>query len=224
MTNFHCRFKLIGYNYNYFAMLFEIKNIKYEVNDTKIISEKSFKINDGQHLLIHGPSGCGKTTLINLLSGLLKPTSGDIAFENYIYSELNEVEIDNLRFSNFGFIFQKLHLIGHLNAKQNIQIASNNKNSLNVENLIQTLGLKAIENKMVKNLSFGESQRVAVARCLVNSPKVIFADEPTSGLDDSNAKIVIDLILKQAKKTESSLIVSTHDQRIKNFFSDVLEM
>ncbi len=205
-------------------MLFEIKNIKYEVNDTKIISEKSFKINDGQHLLIHGPSGCGKTTLINLLSGLLKPTSGDIAFENYIYSELNEVEIDNLRFSNFGFIFQKLHLIGHLNAKQNIQIASNNKNSLNVENLIQTLGLKAIENKMVKNLSFGESQRVAVARCLVNSPKVIFADEPTSGLDDSNAKIVIDLILKQAKKTESSLIVSTHDQRIKNFFSDVLEM
>ena len=205
-------------------MLFEIKNIKYEVNDTKIISEKSFKINDGQHLLIHGPSGCGKTTLINLLSGLLKPTSGDIAFANYIYSELNEVEIDNLRFSNFGFIFQKLHLIGHLNAKQNIQIASNNKNSLNVENLIQTLGLKAIENKMVKNLSFGESQRVAVARCLVNSPKVIFADEPTSGLDDSNAKIVIDLILKQAKKTESSLIVSTHDQRIKNFFSDVLEM
>ena len=87
-----------------------------------------------------------------------------------------------------------------------------------MENLIQTLGLKAIENKMVKNLSFGESQRVAVARCLVNSPKVIFADEPTSGLDDSNAKIVIDLILKQAKKTESSLIVSTHDQRIKNFF------
>ena len=205
-------------------MLFEIKNIKYEVNETKIISEKSFKINDGQHLLIHGPSGCGKTTLINLLSGLLKPTSGDIAFANYIYSELNEVEIDNLRFSNFGFIFQKLHLIGHLNTKQNIQIASNNKNSLNVENLIQTLGLKAIEKKMVKNLSFGESQRVAVARSLVNSPKVIFADEPTSGLDDSNAKIVIDLILKQAKKTKSSLIVSTHDQRIKKFFYNVLEM
>ena len=205
-------------------MLFEIKNIKYEVNETKIISEKSFKINDGQHLLIHGPSGCGKTTLINLLSGLLKPTSGDIAFANYIYSELNEVEIDNLRFSNFGFIFQKLHLIGHLNTKQNIQIASNNKNSLNVENLIQTLGLKAIEKKMVKNLSFGESQRVAVARSLVNSPKVIFVDEPTTGLDDSNAKIVIDLILKQAKKTKSSLIVSTHDQRIKKFFYNVLEM
>ncbi len=205
-------------------MLFEIKNIKYEVNDTKIISEKSFNINDGQHLLIHGPSGCGKTTLINLLSGLLKPTSGDIAFADHIYSELNEVEIDNLRFSNFGFIFQKLHLIGHLNTKQNIQIASNNKNFLNVENLIQTLGLKAIEKEMVKNLSFGESQRVAVARCLVNNPKVIFADEPTSGLDDSNAKIVIDLILKQAKKTKSSLIVSTHDRRIKNFFSNVLEM
>lgn len=205
-------------------MLFDIKNIKYKVEDFIILNNLSFKVNEEQHLLILGPSGSGKTTIINLLSGLLKPSSGYINFKNTKYSVLSELQLDQLRSENFGFIFQKLHLIEHLNVEQNIAIAKNKKNSLDINKLLDNLGLKGYNKMIVKNLSFGESQRVAVARGVVNNPKVIFADEPTSGLDDKNTELVIKLIFEQVKKTESTLIVSSHDQRIKKNFSKILEI
>ena len=205
-------------------MLFDIKNIKYKVEDFIILNNLRFKVNEEQHLLILGPSGSGKTTIINLLSGLLKPSSGYINFKNTKYSLLSELQLDQLRSENFGFIFQKLHLIGHLNVEQNIAIAKNKKNSLDINKLLDNLGLNGYNKMIVKNLSFGESQRVAVARGVVNNPKVIFADEPTSGLDDKNTELVIKLIFEQVKKTESTLIVSSHDQRIKKNFSKILEI
>ena len=205
-------------------MLFDIKNIKYKVEDFIILNNLSFKVNEEQHLLILGPSGSGKTTIINLLSGLLKPSSGYINFKNTKYSVLSELQLDQLRSENFGFIFQKLHLIEHLNVEQNIAIAKNKKHSLDINKLLDNLGLKGYNKMIVKNLSFGESQRVAVARGVVNNPKVIFADEPTSGLDDKNSNLVIKLIFEQVKKTGSTLIVSSHDQRIKKNFSKILEI
>ena len=205
-------------------MLFDIKNIKYKVDDSIILNNLSFKVNEEQNLLILGPSGSGKTTIINLLSGLLKPSSGYINFKNTKYSLLSELQLDQLRSENFGFIFQKLHLIEHLNVEQNIAIAKNKKNSLDINKLLDNLGLKGYNKMIVKNLSFGESQRVAVARGVVNNPKVIFADEPTSGLDDKNSNLVIKLIFEQVKKTGSTLIVSSHDQRIKKNFSKILEI
>ena len=205
-------------------MLFDIKNIKYKVEDFIILNNLSFKVNEEQHLLILGPSGSGKTTIINLLSGLLKPSSGYINFKNTKYSVLSELQLDQLRSENFGFIFQKLHLIEHLNVEQNIAIAKNKKNSLDINKLLDNLGLNGYNKMIVKNLSFGESQRVAVARGVVNNPKVIFADEPTSGLDDKNSNLVIKLIFDQVKKTGSTLIVSSHDQRIKKNFSKILEI
>ena len=205
-------------------MLFDIKNIKYKVDDSIILNNLSFKVNEEQNLLILGPSGSGKTTIINLLSGLLKPSSGYINFKNTKYSVLSELELDQLRSENFGFIFQKLHLIEHLNVEQNIAIAKNKKNSLDINKLLDNLGLNGYNKMIAKNLSFGESQRVAVARGVVNNPKVIFADEPTSGLDDKNSNLVIKLIFEQVKKTGSTLIVSSHDQRIKKNFSKILEI
>jgi len=205
-------------------MLFDIKNIKYKSGNALILDDLSLKVSEEQNLLILGPSGSGKTTIINLMSGLLKPSSGDINYKNTNYSELTELKLDQLRSENFGFIFQKLHLIDHLNVEQNIAIARNNKNSLEINNLLKSLGLENFNKMIVKNLSFGESQRVAVARGVVNNPKVIFADEPTSGLDDRNSKLVIKLIFDQAKKYRSTLIVSSHDQRIKKHFSKILEI
>ena len=152
----------------------------------------------------------------------LKIISGYINFKNTKYSLLSELQLDQLRSENFGFIFQKLHLIEHLNVEQNIAIAKNKKNSLDINKLLDNLGLKGCNKMIVKNLSFGESQRVAVARGVVNNPKVIFADEPTSGLDDKNSNLVIKLIFDQVKKTGSTLIVSSHDQRIKKNFSKIL--
>ena len=205
-------------------MLFKIKNLEYKIENQEILSKQNFDLEKSNHLLILGPSGCGKTTLINLMSGLLKPTSGIVLFENKDYSSLSNEEIDKIRAENFGFIFQKLHLIGHLNVEQNIILAQNNPNSQNVSKLINNLGLSGKNKQMARDLSFGEAQRVAIARGVANNPKVIFADEPTSALDDVNAKKVMNLIFSQVEKTNSTLIVCTHDERIKKLFFNVMQI
>ncbi|MAI29441.1 MAG: ABC transporter ATP-binding protein [Rickettsiales bacterium] len=206
------------------TMLFKIKNLEYQKSNKKILSNLNFDVEKGKHLLILGSSGSGKTSLINIMSGLLKPTNGEIFFKEYKYSLLLEEEFDKIRATYFGFIFQKLHLIGHLNVKQNIDLIKNKIDSNKLEKLILRLGLTQKSQQMVSELSVGEAQRVAIARGLANSPKVIFADEPTSSLDDYNAQKVIELILDQTKQTNATLIVSTHDKRIKKYFSKITEM
>lgn len=206
-------------------MLFNIKNLEYSFKKQKILSKKlSFKLNKSNHLLILGPSGCGKTTLLNLMAGLLRVSNGVIEFEGNDYSLLSNNEIDETRANNFGFIFQKLHLINHLNVEQNIILAKNKNDSQNIYSLIEQLGLSKIKKQEIRNLSFGEAQRVAIARALINNPKVIFADEPTSALDDLNTKKVINLLFSNAIKNKSTLIVCTHDKRIKSKFSNILEL
>ena len=205
-------------------MLFEIKNLEYIIENNKILSKKSFTIGENKHLLILGPSGCGKTTLINLMSGLLKPSSGEVIFMKKNLSLLTTIELDSLRFKYFGFVFQKLHLLGHLNIEQNILLAKNGSNSINVDKLINDLGLLEKKKIMANDLSQGEAQRVAIARGMINQPKVIFADEPTSALDEINTKKVMELIFSSANKIKTTLIVSTHDKRIKKYFSNILEM
>ena len=186
-------------------MIFEIKNLQYSVSGKIILKKINLKVDDNKHLLIQGSSGCGKTTLLNLMSGLLKPDSGDILFKNKNLSNLEENEVDLIRSENFGFIFQKLHLIGHLSVKQNIDLVR--KKSQNADNILESLGLLNKSRQLAKYLSFGEAQRVAIARGIANDPKVIFADEPTSSLDDSNARNVMNLIFNQARRIGSTLIV-----------------
>ena len=205
-------------------MLFTIKNIQHKYENKVFLKELSFSIESGNHLLIHGKSGSGKSTLINLMTGLLRTDSGSVIFEDMNYDKLTDTDLDLLRSKNFGFIFQRLHLIGHLNVEQNISIGINKTDSRCVEELIKDLGLEKLKNKRASDLSVGEAQKVAIARGVVNNPKVIFADEPTSALDNLNSRKVMDLILSQTKKTNSTLIVSTHDERIKSFFSKVIEL
>ena len=205
-------------------MLFKILNLEFKLKAKSILKKIDFTIEKNKHLLILGSSGCGKTTLINLMTGLLKPSSGEIFFEDKNYSLLSDQELDNLRSENFGLIFQKLHLIKHLTIEQNISLAKSKSHSLNINELINDLGLFGRNKQIAKNLSVGESQRVAIARGIANNPKVIFADEPTSALDELNTKKVIELLFTQAKKTYATLIVSSHDYRIKKYFSNILEM
>ena len=203
-----------------FKSILQIKSLVYEVDNQKIIKGNSFNINYKEHQLILGNSGSGKTTLLNLMSGLLKPSGGEILFEGIKYSTLNEKDLDSLRAENFGFIFQKLNLIEYLSVKQNIALVNDNLNSFNIDKIISELGLAEKSNQRVKNLSFGEAQRVAIARGVINNPKVIFADEPTSALDDTNTEIVMKMIFDYADKNDSTLVVCTHDDRVKSFFSN----
>ena len=202
--------------------ILQIKNLEYEVDNQKIIKGNTFNINHKEHQLILGDSGSGKTTLLNLMSGLLKPSKGEILFEGLKYSTLSEKDLDSLRAENFGFIFQKLNLIEYLSIKQNLALVKDKLNSYDVDKMISELGLSGKNNQEVKNLSFGEAQRVAIARAVINNPKVIFADEPTSALDDSNTEIVMKMIFDYVKKNNSTLVVCTHDDRVKKFFSKAM--
>lgn len=205
-------------------MFFLVKNLDFTIGNNTILSELNFSLDNGSHLIISGPSGSGKSTLINLMSGLYRPTSGHVSFESNDYSKLTDKDIDEMRAKNFGLIFQRLHLIKHLTVEQNILLGFNKIKLPNIEKLIEDIGLTAKKKQLAKDLSFGESQRVAIARGVVNNPKIIFADEPTSSLDDENTTRVLKLISAQANKNKSSIVISTHDERVKKFFKNILEI
>ena len=205
-------------------MFLRVKNLEFKVANKTILNKQNFSVSKSKHLIISGSSGSGKTTLMNLMSGLLKPTSGFISFEDNDFSKLTEENIDQIRSKNFGFIFQRLHLIKHLTVEQNILLGLNKDQSPNIDELLDDIGLKNKHTQLAKNLSFGESQRVAIARGIINSPKVIFADEPTSSLDDKNTKKVLELIFSQSKKNNSTIIISSHDERVKKFFKKIQEI
>ncbi len=205
-------------------MLFNITDIEYHTKGHSILDKRSLNVGEGQHLLLLGPSGCGKTTLMNLMAGLLRLSAGDIFYQDNSYSSLSDSSLDKLRAENFGFIFQKIHLIKHLTVEQNIALAQRKPDPMRIQELIKDLGLCGKEKQKAHNLSVGEAQRVAIARAVANNPKVIFADEPTSALDDKNTRRVMDLILGQAQKTNATVIAATHDARIKPHFKTVLEI
>ena len=205
-------------------MFFVVKDLRFKIDNDEILREQNFSLQKGKHLFISGPSGSGKSTLMNLMSGLLKPSSGSIIFESYDYSKLNDENVDKIRSKYFGFIFQRLHLIKHLSVEQNILLGLNKNKKIKTDQLLEEIGLKIKKTQLAKDLSFGESQRVAILRGVINNPKIIFADEPTSSLDDKNTKKVIELIFSQAKKNDSSIILSSHDQRVTKYLKNVLEI
>jgi putative ABC transport system ATP-binding protein len=205
-------------------MLFETENVEYTANGRSILGKRSLHIDAGKHLLLLGPSGCGKTTLMNVMAGLLRASHGEVSYGDKNYVSLSDQDLDRLRAENFGFVFQKLHLIGHLTVAQNIALAQTTPDPARIQTLTNDLGLSGKEAQKARDLSVGEAQRVAIARAVSNNPKVIFADEPTSALDDANAAKVMDLIFTQAAKTGATVITATHDARIKDRFETILEM
>ncbi|MFK7906177.1 MAG: ABC transporter ATP-binding protein [Chitinophagales bacterium] len=178
--------------------------------------------NKSAHLLIIGGSGKGKTTLLHLLGGLLRPSTGKIEVENTDITQLSTKELDRFRGKYIGIVFQKSHFVASLNVKDNLLLAqylAGEKQDLKrAKHLLERLNLGGKLNNKTSELSQGEQQRVAIARALLNKPSIILADEPTAALDDANCFEVIDLLKEQALEAEASLIIVTHDQRLKDVF------
>ena len=196
-------------------------------------SETHFEFSDlkckaGETLLITGASGKGKTTLLHLLGGLLKPTSGEIFINQTNICALSAKKLDHFRGQNIGLILQKAHFIASLNVLENIELASwltdKTKKKEKAKELLMLLGLDSISNKLPSQLSVGQQQRVSIARALINEPKLLLADEPTSSLDDENAKIVAELLANLSAKYNAALIIVTHDQRLKERFKTAIEL
>jgi lipoprotein-releasing system ATP-binding protein len=181
-----------------------------------------------ENMLITGNSGVGKTTFLHLLCGLLVPKSGNIVIDNTDISLLNGAKLDQYRGKNIGIILQKSYFIESLSVLENLELTSwlsvSKKQTSLAKELLSQLGLKDFFHQKTYQLSVGQQQRVSIARALINQPKVILADEPTSSLDDENTKIVLDLLIDVAKSQNATLIIVTHDSRLKNNISNQIEL
>jgi putative ABC transport system ATP-binding protein len=206
----------------------ETQNLKYAYKNGEQFSFPDINVQPGEHSLILGPSGIGKTTLLYLLAGLLQPTSGKISIAGTELNTLSRVEIDRFRGENIGLIFQQYHFIKSLNVSDNLKLRqSYPKNTKDEErrlNLSKRLGINDFLNKRVATLSQGQQQRLSIALGLIHKPKIILADEPTSNLDDKNCEKVLELLKEEASICGSSLIIITHDHRIKSHFKNQITL
>lgn len=208
--------------------MLKVNGLTYRYTKEFYLNFPDFELERGEQALVLGQSGCGKTTLLHLLAGLLKPLSGELFLGGEIISKLSGAALDSYRGKNIGVIFQTPHFIEALSVKENILLAQklsgNGKNIDSVKKILKELGIENKLNSKVKELSQGEKQRVSIARTLITSPRLILADEPTSALDDENCTAVIRLLKEQAKKHNASLLIVTHDNRLKSQFDKSIEL
>lgn len=204
------------------------RGLSYSYSNQKKISFKDFTIRQGEHWLLLGESGSGKTTLLHLLGGLLRTLQGEIVVNDTSVTQLSESALDRFRGQHIGFVFQKHHLITALSVKNNLLIApflaGMNQDEKRVDEVLGQLALIEKKNSKIKTLSQGQAQRVAIARAVINRPSVILADEPTSALDDKNCERVIDLLLEASTQNNATLVVATHDQRLKSKIRNQIQL
>lgn len=164
---------------------------------------------------ILGPSGSGKTTLLNVLSGLDNVSDGKIIYNKEDITKYKEKSLTKYRRNNTGFIFQSYNLISTLTVRENIELGEYlSGNALDIDQVIEDVGLMDHQNKYPHQISGGQQQRVAIARVLVKNPKVIFCDEPTGALDEDSGRKILDLLQKLNEKYKTTLIMVTHNPNI----------
>jgi len=203
---------------------------RYGAGDTIVtaVREVSLSVEPGEIVLIMGPSGSGKTTLLMMLGALLSPTEGEIHLDGQIISELAESSLPDIRLRHFGFIFQDFNLLSALTVLENVAIVaqltglSGREAKAKAESILVELDLSHRLNFLPEKLSGGEKQRVAIARALVNDPALILADEPTANLDSKIGQEVMRMMRSIAKEQRRSVIVVSHDPRIKEIADRVL--
>ena len=203
-------------------------NYKTENSLVEVIKGVNLKINSGENVAVVGKSGSGKTSLIMLIAGLEKVTSGKIIFEDQDISAYSEDELADLRKRKIGIVFQSFYLIPNYTALENVSLVLEINKVENAQKksaeLLDQFGLKDRLNHFPSQLSGGEQQRVAIARSIILSPKLILADEPSGNLDSENSKLIIQLLFKYSKQNNSSLILVTHDQSIAKECDKIIEI
>jgi lipoprotein-releasing system ATP-binding protein len=202
-----------------------VKNISKTYNNKKVIDKINLVINKGEIVSIIGPSGAGKTTLLNLISTLDVPDKNNdsiIKINDIDVLNLNDTNLSKFRNTQIGFIFQFHELLPEFTALENViipAIIKGEKKNISInkaKNLLETLGLSNIINQFPSQLSGGEQQRVAVARALINDPKIIFADEPSGNLDSKSSDLLHKLFFDLREKLNITFIIVTHNKELSN--------
>ncbi|MCM3291430.1 ABC transporter ATP-binding protein [Paenibacillus sp. MER 180] len=191
----------------------------------QVLKGVSTKIEEGKMCVILGPSGSGKSTFLNVIGGLDKVDNGNIVVDGQNIVNLKSKELASYRRIKLGFIFQFYNLVPNLTVKENIQVCEYlTKHPLNVDEIIETLGLTEHSKKFPSQLSGGQQQRCAIGRALVKNPKLLLCDEPTGALDYSTSKEMLMLLEEINRKYGTTMLIVTHNTAIKDMVHKVIQM
>ena len=193
-------------------------------NQFEVLKGISLNIEEGDFVVLLGASGSGKSTLLNVVSGLEKPDSGEVFYNNENITVLSDKQLTEFRKKNIGFIFQQYYLLPNLNVVKNVKMGADLANNKEYEKIIEAVGLKEKRLKYPHELSGGEQQRVCVARALAKKPAVLFLDEPTGALDEETGRLVLDYICSLQKKLNFTIIMVTHNANIADMAKTVIRM
>lgn len=208
--------------------MISIKSVNHHYSSSKHISFPDWQINDGEQWLLLGASGSGKTTLLHALTGILQPSEGEVVINGTSIYGLTQKALDQFRGRHIGIIFQRPHLIKSLSISENLALAQTfaglPKDNNRIHEVLEALGIADKKNASPHTLSQGQLQRVSIARAVINKPALLIADEPTSSLDDHNAMAVLKLLMEQSGANQATLVVATHDKRVKDAFTNTYEL
>ena len=194
----------------------EFKNVKkiYKMGGVNIeaLSGVNFSVDKGEFVVVAGASGAGKSTILNILGGMDSPSSGQIIVDNKYINNYSNKELITYRRYDIGFVFQFYNLVQNLTAKENVELATQIcKDPLDIDEVMEAVGLKKKKNNFPAQLSGGEQQRVAIARALAKNPKLLLCDEPTGALDYNTGKSILKLLQDTCRKMNMTVIIITHN-------------
>lgn len=208
--------------------MLQTRDLKYSYDGQQLLEFPDISCKKGESWLLLGQSGSGKTTLLHLLGGLRTAEQGEVSVGGVSLKSLSTSELDRYRGKNIGIIFQKAHFVKALTVEENLMLAQSLAGEAiskpRIKDLLDRLHVGHKLKAKTDALSIGEQQRVAIARALVNKPAVILADEPTSALDDKNCAEVIELLEQQAQQENVTLLIVTHDGRLKEKFEHQINL
>ena len=199
--------------------MFALHDVSHAYAGTEALRVPAWQAEQGAHWLLLGPSGSGKTTLLHVLAGILRPGAGSVSVAGQALAALSSAELDRFRGRNIGIVLQRLHLIASLTVMHNLllaqQLAGMPQDRARAREALAGVGMDGRASAYPHQLSHGQAQRVAVARAVVNRPRLLLADEPTSNLDDTHCGQALYLLEAQAHACGATLVIATHDQRIR---------
>ncbi|MBS3971378.1 MAG: ABC transporter ATP-binding protein [Erysipelotrichia bacterium] len=208
--------------------MLQVIDLKKNYNTVEALRGVTLDISDGEFISIMGKSGCGKTTLLHCMSGILKPSSGEILFDEKSLFKIKDRARSKVRRTSMGFVFQFFNLVPELTVKENIllplKINRYKVDEVYFDKLIEDLGIIEQINRLPATLSGGQQQRVAIARALIHKPKIVFADEPSGNLDETSSREVIELLQSLQKEYNLTLIMVTHDKDIASYADRIIHM
>ncbi len=200
--------------------MFELRQLTHHYDGTEVLRVENWTAAQGEQWLLLGPSGSGKSTLLHILAGILRPAAGSAGIAGQDLSALSAAALDEFRGRNIGIVLQRLHLLPSLTVAENVQLAQFlavlPQDAARVQEVLAGLDLADKAGVRPHALSHGQAQRAAIARAVVNRPRLLLADEPTSNLDDARCAQALDLLLAQAAACGATLVIATHDQRVKS--------